>query len=226
MASQKLRAGIVLAISIAAGTASAIAGAPDLLVRAYGPVDKIEPNGSLSILGTTFELAPNADAVVDGLHLPHAASVLRELSHSDSASVGVLSYGPDTQASRLVVNFNNVYVAGASQVVATGIVRAVDSGTARLWIENTAVDYSAVLSANPEFSAQVGDVVQVLGTRPSRFSMILATRAQLVAPSDAHGISGSGLATATGISGSGKATAHGISGSGLATATGISGSGK
>ena len=182
MASQNLRAAIVFAISMTAVAASGSAGASELVVRAYGPVDRIEPNGSLSVLGSTFEIAPNADAVVDGRHVAHAATALSLLAHSDSPSVAVLSDGVGSPVTRVVINFNRPYVAGASQVVATGVVRAIDARTARMWIGKTAVDYSAILSVSPEFSVHLGDVVQVLGTKPGSASLILAARAQIIPP--------------------------------------------
>ena len=228
MASQNLRAAIVFAISMAATVAAESAGASDLLVRAYGPVDRVGPNGSLSVLGSTFEIAPNADAVVDGQHFPHAASALGMLSLGTIPSVAVLSDGADAPVTRIVVNFNKPYVPGASQVVTTGVVRAIDPRVARLWIGKTIVDYSAVLSDTPEFAVHVGDVVQVLGTKPSNSSPILAARAQIIprtAPAAGLGLPGAALAS--GISGSGTpaATAHGISGSGAPRSSGISGSG-
>ena len=222
MALQKLRAGVVLAISIAATATLGQADATELLVRAYGPVERTDASGSISILGTTYQLSPNADALVDGRHVAHAASLLPLLSQRAAVPVAVLSADATLPASRIVVHLGNPYVAGATQVAAAGVVRAVDKRTARLWIEKTPVDYSAVLSNNPGFEPNVGDVVQVLGIRPSNSTVVLATRAQHVKSisSTTNGISGSGT---NGISGSGKAAGrNGISGSG---ANGISGSG-
>ena len=226
MATKNLRAAIAFAISMASTASAAGTLAPELIVRAYGPLDRIEANGSVSLLGTTFELAPNADAIVDGRHVAQAASALTLLSGSNSPSVAVLSAGAGSPVSRVIIQFNNPYVPGASQVVATGTVRAIDTRIARLWIGKTAVDYAPILSTNPGFVAQLGDVVQVLGTKPTSAAMILAERALVMPPHNASpgGISGSGVA-AGGISGSGRVSAGGISGSGV-TAGGISGSGR
>ena len=221
MASGALRAGVILATSTAAlGFATAVS-ATDLYVRALGPVDRVDNATRLSVLGQSFNITTNADGVLDGRHVAHASSLLPLLSSSSGVTVAVMSSGPGPDASRLVVQTQVPYVPGASSVAAAGLVRAVDRNIATLWIGLARVDYSAVLSVDPNFDPQLGNFVQILGTRPASSSPILASRAQVIATrAEPEGITGS--ARADGITGS--ARADGITGS--ASGDGITGSAR
>jgi hypothetical protein len=65
------------------------------------------------------------------------------------------------------------YVAGVSEVVLTGSVRAVDRATGRVVVNRQIVDYSALLETGAA-AMRVGNVVTVRGTMPQTGEAISA----------------------------------------------------
>src|SRR5450432_3144007 len=126
MASRALRVGVALATSIASFAGSSSARAAEIYVRAFGPLERAESSGALTIVGQSFTLAADTDAIVDGKIIPHAASLIPFLASNPALSVGVLSVGPGLSARRLIVDTHAPYVAGSSLIAATGTVAFVD----------------------------------------------------------------------------------------------------
>ena len=214
MNSRALRAGVVLATSLAGVGFATGTGAAETYVRALGPVERIDNSSALTILGQTFSIAPETDAILNGRLVPHAAALMTLLSSANGASVGVLTTGSGAKATRLVVDTQRLYVAGSSTVATAGIVRVADRATASFLVGTARVDYSAVLSTHPEFEVRVGDFVQVVGIRPGSTSAILASSAQLLHEGATQGITGSAV---QGITGSAR---NGITGSAVQGITG------
>ena len=232
MASRTLRAGIVMAISTMALATSNGTNAAERYVRAFGPLDGTDGATELSVVGQSFKLAANAEIMLDGRSVSQGSTVLAALASSHGATVAVLTDGTGQVATRLIVDTQRTYVPGSSEIVTAGLVRAVDRSVAVFWIGSARVDYAAILSSNPLFAVQIGDFVQVLGTRPLEASPILASRAEIVSSAAARnagavvtGITGSGIngITGSGINGITGSGINGITGSGI---TGITGSGN
>jgi hypothetical protein len=137
---------------------------------------------------------------------------------------------PDSAIHASLVKSVGSYVAGASPILVTGLVKAIDRKLARVTIGNLVIDYSAGLSSNPSMDAKAGGLGQFVGTQPVTQGIVLASlfrvtnRIQLVNGGvSLEGIIGGGFA-ADGIIGGG-ASADGIIGGGVAV-DGIIGGGK
>jgi hypothetical protein len=142
-----------------------------VLVR--GPVQGVNLSAnSVTIFGRDFRLAPDrARLIHDGL--------------AGGQSVVLTISGELGRTGKLVLRKASIdheqYVAGSSQVVIAGRVRAVDSLIGRVVIGKQAVDLTTAPTAAGSPSVKAGDVIVVVGTQPSLSGTISA---QLVMHSD------------------------------------------
>jgi len=201
---------LVAAIAVIASVASA--GTP-------GRGAQDSKGSELLLIGPVEHVdARQGVAIVLGQRV-HSPSVKR-LQTGDAVQVfGTLQADGQIIASR--IDRESGYVAGATPVLLTGIVTAVDTSIGQVQVGNLAVDYTALLAGDPAVRPEVGSRIQLTGVQPIVGGLFLAegisgSGVQGISGSGVQGISGSGI---QGISGSGV---QGISGSGI---QGISGSG-
>ena len=226
--------------------ASCLASGFAPILRSEGPLAASTDTDTINVLGTDFTVANDVNVIIDGESIGYGLGALSMIPHDASISIQTFSAEFNGPVTSVRMNSRDAYVPGSSIVMITAIVKWVRPSLALMQVGKTSVDFSRVLSAHPELSPQPGDVMQVIGTKPSSNSPVLAIDATVTTAIKAStrqssqlgiagsavistGISGSGVVS-TGISGSGAkatnrpATSLGISGSGVIS-TGISGSG-
>ncbi|MBW4052653.1 MAG: hypothetical protein HIU85_14545, partial [Proteobacteria bacterium] len=183
---------------------------------AFGPVEQINLRTStIVVLGQAYHVSPSAA-------LFSKATGTRTALGSIAPGTLVLVDGTESAAGaanvQSIVSLRRLNVPGATQLLATGVVTAVNSA-GQIRIGKLSVDINATLTSDSH-GATVGELVQVVGTQPNPQGLFLATNAVGIGGSGASvGIGGSGAKV--GIGGSGAAV--GIGGSGATV--GIGGSG-
>jgi hypothetical protein len=141
----------------------AIIGTGRVKLLAFGPVDSVDPVArTIDVMGKSYALMSTervAAEMAAGRQLTVSVTgVLGEKGSARSAALALLTTD---------------YVAGASRVITTGKITAVDQSLGTLVIGKLVVDYSAVdLPRLP----QVGDIAAVAGVQPSRGGTVFAER--------------------------------------------------
>ena len=192
---------------------------------AIGAVEQIDlRNSSVVVLGQRFHVGPDT-LVTSQASYPNRVSLATMPRNALIWVDGEGRADGTTRVDELVI-LPESNIPGASQLLVTGVVRAV-SNDGRIRVGRLDVDITATLSSgNSQIS--VGDFVEVNGTQPLSQSVFLAqsaTRAQGVGGTGANalGVGGTG-ANALGVGGTGK-VALGVGGTG-ANALGVGGTGK
>jgi hypothetical protein len=141
----------------------AIIGTGRVKLLAFGPVDSVDTVArTIDVMGKSYALKSTervAAEMATGRQLTVSVTgVLGEKGSARSATLALLTTD---------------YVVGASKVITTGKITAVDQSLGTLVIGKLVVDYSAVdLARLP----QVGDIVAVAGVQPSRGGTVFAER--------------------------------------------------
>lgn len=165
-------------------------------LAALGPIESI----TLSADGSTTIVVFGQSFVSDNSSI--------ELAVGDYAFAASISNG----SLDVLVPVDEEYLYGVSEVGVVGSIASVSDELGQFTIGSTTFDFSNLLSESPDFSPEVGDVIEVAGNQQVPGGTVILG----IHGSGARGIHGSG---ARGIHGSG---ARGIHGSG---ARGIHGSG-
>ena len=125
-----------------------IHGGDRSLRGSHGPVESLEiihEGYRLTILGQTFVSNLTSISVAEGDYVLAAGS---------------------GKSLDLLMPIGMSYVAGASPVLIRGTVKSSKSSTAELTVGDLAIDYSAHLSTDANFSLEVGEAVEFLGVQP------------------------------------------------------------
>jgi len=158
---------------------------------------------------------------VEAVNSTHTmASILGQkvlIGSSDPVAVGttVAVYGnslADGSIAALKIEAQGSYVPGATPILLTGTVQAVQPSVGRVVVGGLTVDLTSMM-AGGAMSPVLGSKLQITGTQPVNHGLVVV-----------NGISGGGL-TANGISGGGRVSTNGISGGGKDSTSGISGGG-
>ena len=216
----------VATIVSAAGTSSAgitggarqsVSGAPSLVL--VGPVEAVNASrGLVVVLGQSI-----------------LTSEASQLSVGDTVSViGNVKANGNVEAK--AVQKAGLYVAGATQVLLTGVVQKADNSVGRAVVNGVSVDLTPLM-ASGAVSLNAGDTVEIEGTQPANGGVVLVSG--ITGGALTQGITGGALtsgitggALTSGITGgaltsgiTGGALTQGITGGAIAT-QGITGGAK
>jgi hypothetical protein len=138
------------------------------LVVARGPIDSFDlKTGTATVMGRTFAFPQNGKG---------SMAIRQSLLIGDGAQVtvfGKLAADGSLKAPSIAID-STQYVAGASEVVASGRVTKVDAAVGKATVGRVVIDYTALL-ASKEISLKLGELVVVVGTRPAQDSAVQAT---------------------------------------------------
>jgi hypothetical protein len=135
----------------------------------------------LAAMGSLDAVSADRDSAtiqVAGQTFPVEADQLSVLAAGDYVVAGIAESG----ANAVVYHVGLPYVPGVSAIRVRGPVGSIDPTTGNLVIGSLSVDYTPQLSAEPGFLPDAGDVVEVVGVRPS-------SDATLIVGSSGRGIS-------------------------------------
>ena len=140
------------------------------LVAVQGAIESIDQSKqSVRVLGREFVLGAESRLFTD-----------IEAAYLGGAQVqvavdGIVGRKGKLSQTRLRV-ISHDYVAGASEVVLSGVIRSVDRMAGQLVIGKTTVDFTATLAAGKDLALEAGTVISVTGTQPVPNGTILAER--------------------------------------------------
>jgi hypothetical protein len=181
-----------------------------------GPVESVDAKNGIAVVIGQKVLLKNLKRPLVG------ASVAVFGSLNSDGNIAATSIAPA-----------GLYVSGASPIVLTGRIRAINPSLGRVTVGQSVIDFSSSLASNALPDLKIGDVVQFGGTQPASHGLVLANQF-VVAQSDGiigggfslSGIIGGGAALDGIIGGGSLTTTDGIIGGGLVSAEGIIGGGS
>ena len=133
-----------------------------------GPIDQVDvTKGTFSLLGREFRI-PNTSQL--------AASLQEAMLSGRAVDMAVFAKidggGNLINAAAKIVDVQ--YVAGASQVVLSGKIAALDPSTARALVQGMTVDFTSLLTSG-SVELKRGDIVTFVGTLPQKGQQLIAT---------------------------------------------------
>src|SRR6516164_9846687 len=138
-----------------------------------GPIEAIDlAHGAITVLGQTIR-----------------ATASRSTVRGDLLAVfGVVRADGTIGVSR--IQDLGEYVPGATQVIVSGLIGAVDPLTGHARIGNLQIDYNSLITSDAAGVFAVGDVVMVSGVQPVSKGVLLAAVSTLIASGGQSGIGG------------------------------------
>jgi hypothetical protein len=150
---------------IGTGADAIIGTGSQKLVVARGPIENLDmKTGTATVMGRTFEFPQNDKG---------SAAVQQILASGTQVIVyGKLAADGSLKSPRIAFD-GTQYVAGVSEVVASGRVTKVDATVGKVTVGRVVIDYTALI-ASQDISLKHGDLVLVVGTRPAQDSAVQA----------------------------------------------------
>jgi hypothetical protein len=178
-----------------------------------GPIEAVDAQaGTIVVLGQQV-----LSETATGLQVGDLAEVFGALGPNGIVASKISPAGP--------------YVPGATPVLITGVVSAVNSSLGRATVGNVEIDYSPSLSSGFSAEILVGSTVQLGGLQPAALGLVLSGDVVILdgiigGGISSQGIIGGGKISSQGIIGGGRVSTQGIIGGGRVSTQGIIGGGK
>ena len=151
---------------IGTGADAIIGTGSQKIVAAKGPVDSADAKtGTVVVMGRTLAVGKNSTTY---------AAIQTALASGKSVQLRIeatLKHDGSLNGARLGFDSTD-YIAGVTDVVASGRVTKLNSSTGKATVGGAVIDYTSLLATQP-VNLKVGDVIAVVGSRPERSSAIL-----------------------------------------------------